>query len=708
MPTKKEKQPLSITHPELAKEAVGWDPREIRYGSGKKLTWKCSKDHVYEATVNNRTNAESGCPFCSNQKVLTGFNDLEKISPKHSKFANGFEPKTILNGSYQVCNWICPHGHTWKEQVKAFVKRNPICKVCSGIELLTGFNDIKTIFPELAKQARGWDPSIVLPTSRKKLNWICECNHKWDASPANRTHKQTGCPYCKKGNFLLGFNDLFSTFPDIAKEASGWDPKEIHKGSNESLTWRCDYGHSYRAVVSKRTSRGDGCPICSNHKLLKGFNDLQTKFPEIAKEAHGWDPKEYRVTDRTRNLTWICKSEGHTWQSSIFQRTQNLRGCTVCNPSKSQKGKDALSISHPELAKQARGWDPRFFSSGSSAKKEWVCELGHLYSASIASRTTLETGCGVCGNKVVLSGFNDLQTKFPEIAKDVFEWDPSKIFPGSNKTKEWECKLGHIYKATPNSRTSKMTGCSYCSGHQVLIGFNDLLTVNPKVAIQAHQWDPRSVTGRSNKNRSWRCDEGHIWKASVASRTMSGCPYCSGGRVWPGFNDLLTTNPSLAKEAFGWNPIEYTNGSGVKVKWKCSEGHIWTAAIYSRSGGKQSGCPTCAKTGFDPNKDGYLYFITHPDWEMHQIGITNFPDDRLKDHKKLGWEILELRGPMDGYLTQQWETAILRMLKAKGADLSNSKIAGKFDGYSEAWSKSTFEAESIKELMRLTEKFEGS
>lgn len=61
-----------------------------------------------------------------------------------------------------------------------------------------------------------------------------------------------------------------------------------------------------------------------------------------------------------------------------------------------------------------------------------------------------------------------------------------------------------------------------------------------------------------------------------------------------------------------------------------------------------------------------------------------------------------------GYLTQQWETAILRMLKAKGADLSNDKIAGKFDGYSEAWSKSTFEVSSIKKLMKLTEEFEGS
>ena len=91
---------------------------------------------------------------------------------------------------------------------------------------------------------------------------------------------------------------------------------------------------------------------------------------------------------------------------------------------------------------------------------------------------------------------------------------------------------------------------------------------------------------------------------------------------------------------------------------------------------------------------------------MLQIGITNKPEIRLGTHKRLGWELQELRGPMDGHLTQQWETAILRMLKAKGADLSNSKIAGKFDGFSEAWSKSTFEVGSIKELMRLTEEFE--
>ena len=81
-------------------------------------------------------------------------------------------------------------------------------------------------------------------------------------------------------------------------------------------------------------------------------------------------------------------------------------------------------------------------------------------------------------------------------------------------------------------------------------------------------------------------------------------------------------------------------------------------------------------------------------------------DIRIGMHKRKGWKFIEVRGPIDGLLARQWETAILRMLKAKGEDLSNSKIAGKFGGFSEAWNKSTFPVKSIKELMRLTEEFE--
>jgi hypothetical protein len=182
--------------------------------------------------------------------------------------------------------------------------------------------------------------------------------------------------------------------------------------------------------------------------------------------------------------------------------------------------------------------------------------------------------------------------------------------------------------------------------------------------------------------------------------TPSGCPYCAHQKVLAGFNDLATMFPEVAKEAYGWNPATVMPGSEKKLKWKCEYGHTWITSVSNRKAG--NGCPSCVESGFNPNLDAYLYFLEHNHWVMYQIGITNYPNDRLKVHRNLRWTVIELRGPMDGHLTQQWETAILRMLKAKGADLSNEKIAGKFDGYSEAWSKSSFEVKSIKELMDLT------
>jgi len=92
---------------------------------------------------------------------------------------------------------------------------------------------------------------------------------------------------------------------------------------------------------------------------------------------------------------------------------------------------------------------------------------------------------------------------------------------------------------------------------------------------------------------------------------------------------------------------------------------------------------------------------------MLQIGITNYPDQRLKGHEKIGWEVLEVRGPMDGQLVRDWETSILAMLRNNGADLGNVSVSGNFDGASEAWSRATFEVKGIKELMRLTEDFEN-
>ena len=68
--------------------------------------------------------------------------------------------------------------------------------------------------------------------------------------------------------------------------------------------------------------------------------------------------------------------------------------------------------------------------------------------------------------------------------------------------------------------------------------------------------------------------------------------------------------------------------------------------------------------------------------------------------------MIKISNKIPGGVNLTHETTRLHMLKAKSTDFSNTKIAGKFDGYSEAWSKSTFTLQVIKALMRLTIGFE--
>ena len=380
-----------------------------------------------------------------------------------------------------------------------------------------------------------------------------------------------------------------------------------------------------------------------------------------------------------------------------------------------KKEKLPLSVTHPELAKEAHGWDPDFLTKGVHQRLEWKCSLGHIWQTTMGQRTHTKrgSGCPTCSNRVILSGFNDLATLFPDLVPSADGWDPSKVGAKSGKILGWKCELNHRWSASVRQRTvggyaGKGTGCPFCSGVKTLGGFNDLATTHPELAAQAVDWDPSKFSAGSSKSVFWKCGKNHIWKALIVTRTRersANCPYCTNQKLLKGFNDLLTTHPAIAAEADGWDPSTVMRGMDKARQWKCALGHKWKTDVIVRTRG--SGCPTCAPTGYDPNSTAYLYFLEHPNWEMLQIGITNDIDTRMYAHGLLGWRCVEYRGPMDAQICREWETAILRMLKANGADLSNSKIAGKFDGYSEAWSKSTFEAKSIKELMRLTEEYEG-
>ena len=148
-------------------------------------------------------------------------------------------------------------------------------------------------YPELVEQ---WSqineisPSDVSSGSHKKVWWICEKGHTWEAVIKNRALLGSGCPYCEHRAVLKGYNDLQTLFPDVAKT---WSPKnklnpsEVSARSNAEVLWLCENGHEWKARVADRTD-GHGCPYCAGQRVWKGFNDLATTHPELISE---WSDK---------------------------------------------------------------------------------------------------------------------------------------------------------------------------------------------------------------------------------------------------------------------------------------------------------------------------------------------------------------------------------------------------------------------------------
>jgi hypothetical protein len=233
-----------------------------------------------------------------------------------------------------------------------------------------------------------------------------------------------------------------------------------------------------------------------------------------------------------------------------------------------------------------------------------------------------------------------------------------------------------------------------------------LSETHPVLAAEALGWDPATVSAGSSKKLEWRCSKGHTWGATVSNRTLlgTGCPYCSGQKVWAGFNDLATTHPVLAAEAFGWDPATVSAGSDKKRRWECHLGHTWTASISNRTI-VGTGCPSCARFGFDPNSPGWVYLIRHEVLELLQIGISNKIEDRLKSHGHRNWKCLDVVGPIDGQTAHDIEAGILAYLDEQGIKRGKA-VAQSFDGYTEAWRWADLDVVSIRQLQTLVRDWE--
>ncbi len=281
-------------------------------------------------------------------------------------------------------------------------------------------------------------------------------------------------------------NNKQNLIDEFMEEKNGLSSKDISYASNKKYWWKCEKGHQWLVSSYHRVS-GNGCPICSNKKLLVGYNDLQTMNPKVASEWHPTKNGNLKPCDviykTTKKIWWKCNDCGNEWMTAVRNRINRSSGCPTCALIKigKEKSKNALKnkggIKNKTLIEE---WDykknypltPNDITEGSNKIVFWKCKENHSWQAKIVNRKN-GRGCPYCGNRKLLVGFNDFATIHPELLE---EWDydknadlkPENVMSGSRTKVWWKCKFGHSYQADLNHRTSPIaTGCPICySGRQ--------------------------------------------------------------------------------------------------------------------------------------------------------------------------------------------------------------------------------------------------
>lgn len=203
---------LASQRHELAKEWAGNLNNELNQFnvsilSNRLVWWRCSLGHTWRARVADRVMYSTRCPYCTNHKVLTGFNDLVTVAPElvaewNIEKNSDLKPENTLCGSKRLVWWKCPKGHEWRETIDNRYKKKCGCPYCTNRKLLVGFNDLATTVPWLVKEWHPFmngnlTPEMFTRGSNQRIWWLCNEGHVWQAQIKSRGGvMQTGCPVC--------------------------------------------------------------------------------------------------------------------------------------------------------------------------------------------------------------------------------------------------------------------------------------------------------------------------------------------------------------------------------------------------------------------------------------------------------------------------------------------------------------------------------
>lgn len=106
-------------------------------------------------------------------------------------------------------------------------------------------------------------PTEVTRGSSKKAWWICELGHEWETAIGDRTRRNQGCPYCSNRMLWVGYNDMWTTNPELASIlANHEDGYKYMQGSGKYVDWKCSSCNNITKNKQIRNVKNQGISCC--------------------------------------------------------------------------------------------------------------------------------------------------------------------------------------------------------------------------------------------------------------------------------------------------------------------------------------------------------------------------------------------------------------------------------------------------------------
>ena len=164
---------------------------------------------------------------------------------------------------------------------------------------------------------------------------------------------------------------------------------------------------------------------------------------------------------------------------------------------------------------------------------------------------------------------------------------------------EWECEEKHIWETSLASIKDVGSWCPKCYNtiRGKTIKLKDGLHTAKTIAAQKGGRCLSTEYTNSATKMKWQCNSKHIWQTTLnhIKSNNSWCPDCAHvitANKHKLKNGLEIAHEIAAKRDGVCLATEYIS-SNSKMKWKCKDGHIWSAVLTDIKNSK-SWCPQCS------------------------------------------------------------------------------------------------------------------